>query len=342
MITATIQATGGITVTRFGLLPGTALHFALDPGGWTSVIATLVAILALFGVTRIAWIFSRKARARSALNGLGIEVSDDSLVRRIEQRDNHAVALLLRAGIRPDIPVDGRTAIQATLATRNEAVLRALLDNGHTGDVAASLINEYVPPPPASSWPPDGEVLDGVQEVMEHLQQLIATELSSEDNTELLNLGLDLEVVQTFLLYRLIFRKNVHNLSYRGMLVDTAAELIDPIIDGGSSIHSGTASAVVEKVNNQIIENGALLAQRNISIEIRSYDLPSPVHGFLIGNSHLYLGFTEFSYGKLHGGEFAYFYLRHRKSDEMTAHLFRMYRTWFTYHWNRGTTLCRS
>ncbi|WP_216209195.1 hypothetical protein [Amycolatopsis aidingensis] len=328
-------------MTRPATLPDAAVQFALEPGSWTDVIAIVVGLLALFGITGIAWIFSKKARARSALNRLGIEVSDDSLVRRIDDRDDRAVVLLLRAGIRPDVPIGGRTPIQAALATRNETALRTLLDNGHAAEVAATLVQEAGPPWQASSGgPPGGEVLAGVQEVVDHLQRLIATELDPEERTEMLNLGLDLEVVQTFLLYRLIFRKNFRNLSYRGLLVDTDAELIGPIIDGGSSIHSGTAAAVVEKVNNQIAENETLLEQRNISIEIRSYDLPPTVHGFLIGDSHLYLGFTEFSHGKLHGGEFAYYYLRHRKSDEMTAHLFRMYRSWFAYYWNRGTVLC--
>lgn len=329
-------------MTHAGLVPGAGLPLALEPGSWTDVIAIVVTLLALFGLTGLAWLFSKRARARSALNRLGIDVSDDSLVRRIDDHDDRAVTLLLRAGIRPDVPIGGRTPIQAALATRHEATLQALLDNGHAGEVAATLLRQPAPPAsaPTASGLPGGEILAGVQDVVEHLQRLIATELDPEERTEMLNLGLDLEVVQTFLLYRLIFRKNLRNLRYRGLLVDAGSDLIGPIIDGTSSIHSGTAVAVVEKVNNQLAENEAMLEQRNITIEIRSYDLPPTIHGFLVGETHLYLGFTEFSHGKLHGGEFAYYHLRHRKSDEMTAHLFRMYRSWFDYYWNRGTTLC--
>lgn len=328
---------------RLGFMSDAWGQVALEPGSWTDVAATLMAFLALFGLTGIAWLFSKKARARSALNRLGVEISDQSLIRHIEDHDDTAVELLLRAGIRPNVSVGGRTAVHVAIATKNKAALQALLKNGDADAVAAALLHKNEPlRPTLDTWPPGGEILASVEEVLNHLQRLIMTELDPEERTDVLNLGLDLEVVQTFLLYRLIFRKNFRNLKYRGLLVNANAELIGPVIDGGSSIHSGTAAAVVEKVNNQIVEHESLLERQNISIEIRSYDLPPVVHGFLIADSHLYLGFTEFSNDKLQGGQFAYLYMQHVKSDEMTAHLFRVYRSWFTYYWNRGTTLCRS
>jgi len=251
--------------------------------------------------------------------------------------------MLVRAGIRPEVPIDGRTPIEAALEAGNEKSLAVLLNRTDAGVAAGVLVRAVrsngrrsVPRPPA------GVVLAGVQEVMDHLQGLVLTDIDSAEHTEMLNLGLDLEVVQTFLTYRVILQKDFRNLDYKGMLLDTEAELIRPLIDGGSSIHSTTARAVVDKFNHQIAENEQLLDHRDISIEIRSYGLPPTVHGFLVDDSHLYLGFTEFHGGKLHGGQFAYLYLSRSGSDEMTAHLFRVFRSWFMYHWKRGAVLCRS
>lgn len=320
----------------------------LEPGSWTDVIAIATALaIALF--TTGAWLFSRRTRARSALYRLGVEVSDRSLLKRIEAGDNNAVKLLLRAGIRPEVPIDGRTPIEAALEVGDEESLRALLKRTDAGVAAGVLVRaarSSTPRQPneARSVPgaPTGEILAGVQEVMDHLQAVVLTDLESAEHTEMLNLGLDLEVVQTFLTYRVILRKDFRNLDYKGMLLDTEADLIQPVINGGSSIHSTTARAVVDKFNHQIAENEQLLDHRDISMEIRSYGLPPTIHGFLVDDAHLYLGFTEFHGGKLHGGQFSYLYLSRRKSDEMTAHLFRMFRSWFLYHWDRGAVLCKS
>jgi hypothetical protein len=335
-------------MTRLGYLYGSYGLPQLEPGSWTDVIAIATALVVAL-LTTGAWLFSRRTRARSALYRLGVDVSDRSLVSRIEAGDNNAVELLLRAGIRPEVPIDGRTPIEAALEAGNVDSLKALLKRSDAGIAAGVLVKaaQSSTQPAANdvySVPtlPTGEILAGVQEVMDHLRGLILTDLDSAEHTEMLNLGLDLEVVQTFLTYRVILQKDYRNLDYKGMLLDTEADLIRPVINGGSSIHATTARAVVAKFSHQIAENEQLLDHRDISIEIRSYGLPPTIHGFLVDDSHLYLGFTEFHGGKLQGGQFAYLYLSRSKSDEMTAHLFRVFRSWFMYHWSRGAVLCKS
>ncbi|MGW4525476.1 hypothetical protein [Amycolatopsis sp. NPDC004378] len=312
---------------------------ALDAGSWTDILgAAITVLLAASGL--LVWVFSKRARARSALRRLGVEVSDSSLSRRIADDDRKAVRLLLRAGVRADARVDGRTPLQTAVESGDKQLIGLLLRHAPGEAVVDELLRRS--PGPAAAAGPGLTVLAGVQEVLDHIQGLIATDVVPAERTEVLNLGLDLEVVQTFLLYRLIFQKNLQNLDYHGMLIDGTAERIRPIVDGGSSIHTGTAAAVVEKVGNQIAENAAFLRRSNISIEIRSYDLPPVLHGFLVDDRHLYLGFTEFAQGKLHGGEFGYLYFDSKGADPMTAHLFRVYRSWFEHHWKHGTRLCAS
>ncbi|MFK0246251.1 hypothetical protein ACIQUM_16235 [Amycolatopsis azurea] len=313
---------------------------ALDAGSWTDILGAAIAIL-LGASGIVAWIFSKRARARSSLRRLGVEVSDASLARCVVDDDPKAVRLLLRAGVRADVRVNGRTPLQAAVESGDRRMVDLLVRHAPHDAIAQELVRGHATAPTAEPGP-GFTVLDSVQEVLDHIQQVIATDVSPAERTEVRNLGLDLEVVQTFLLYRLIFQKNLQNLDYRGMLIDGEAERIRPIVDGGSSIHTGTAAAVVEKVGNQIAENANFLERNNISIEIRSYDLPPVLHGFLVDNRHLYIGFTEFSHGKLHGGEFSYLYLDRKKTDPMTAHLFRVYRSWFDYHWQQGKSLCSS
>lgn len=313
---------------------------ALDAGSWTDVLgAAVTALLGLSGL--VFWIFSKRARARSGLRRLGVEVSDASLARCIADDDHKAVRLLLRAGVRPDARVHGRTPLQAAVEAGNTSMVGLIA--GHASGKA--VVDELVRGRSSGSTPDPSlgfTVLAGVQDVLDHIQRLIATDVAPAERTEVLNLGLDLEVVQAFLLYRLIFQRNLQNLQYHGMLINGKSELIQPIVDGGSSIHTGTAAAVVEKIGNQIAENAAFLQRSNIAIEIRSYDLPPVLHGFLVDDRHLYLGFTEFAQGKLHGGEFGYLYLDRKHADPMTAHLFRVYRSWFEHHWKHGTKLCAS
>lgn len=322
------------------LFPTLASVSALDAGSWTDVLgAAITLLLAASGV--VVWIFSKRARARSALRRLGVEVSDASLARCVADDDRKAVRLLLRAGVRADARLNGRTPLQAAVDAGNEQLAGLIVGHLPGAAIVGELLRRHTAEP-ASAARPASVVLTGVHEVLEHLQRLIATDVAPAERTEVLNLGLDLEVVQTFLLYRLIFQKNLQNLDYRGMLINGNSEHIRPIVDGGSSIHTGTAAAVVEKIGNQVAENAGFLQRSNISIEIRSYDLPPVLHGFLVDDRHLYLGFTEFAQGKLHGGEFGYLYLDGKHTDPMTAHLFRVYRSWFEHLWKHGTPLCSS
>ncbi|MGV9300598.1 hypothetical protein [Amycolatopsis sp. NPDC003676] len=315
-------------------------NLALDETTVTDVVRLSITIL-LGASGVVAWIFSKRARARSSLGRMGVDISDASLARCIADGDLKAIELLLRTGIRADAPLNGRTPLQAAIKAGDERVIGLLVRRAPPEAVVRELLRDSVPEA-APSGSPAFTVLPGVQGVLEHIQRQIISALDSGERTEMLNLGLDLEVVQTFLLYKLIFQKNLRNLEYHGMLIESSAERIKPVIDGGSSIHSGTATAVIEKIGNQIAENAAFLDSSNISIEIRSYDLPPVLHGFLVDNRHLYLGFTEFVQGKLHGGEFGYLYLDRLAADPMTAHLFRVYRSWFEFQWNHGTKLCAS
>lgn len=307
------------------------------------MIAIIVSVIALSGLT-VGWAFSRRYRARSALGRMGIEVSDQSLVQRIEDSDPRATGLLLRTGIRPDVPVGGRTPLAAALAAGDESTLSTVIAHTPPGALAAALLRPggHRPATPEPAPLPSVEILFSAQAVVDHLQAQIAGALEREESIEIRNLGLDLEFVQTFLLYQVIFDRSFYHLSYRGMLVDVGADQVRDHIDGRSSIHSGTANAVIEKINNHIGESAAALARRSISIEIRTYDTLPNIHGFLVDDSHLYVGFTEFDGDKLQGGQFPYLYLRQGGSDEMTAHLCRVFGSWFRHYWDRGTTVCET
>jgi hypothetical protein len=48
---------------------------ALDAGSWTDILGAAIAIL-LGASGVVAWVFSKRARARSGLRRLGVEISD--------------------------------------------------------------------------------------------------------------------------------------------------------------------------------------------------------------------------------------------------------------------------
>jgi hypothetical protein len=274
---------------------------------------------------------------------MGIEVSDRSLAARIGDHDAHATELLLRAGIRPDAPIAGRTPFAIALAAADERTLRAVIRRTTPATLAKGLVLERtLASVSASNDAQPVDTLYSAQAVIDHVYASATDSLVRAGSAEILNLGLDLEFVQTFLLYRVILDEEVHNLTYRGMLLDGGAEGVRPFIDGRSSIHSATANAVIEKINNQIEGRSSSLEHRGVSIEMRTYQGLPPVHGFMVGGFHLYLGFTEFDRGKLQGGQFPYLYVRQTPGNELASHLFRMFQSWFEYRWSRGRSVCKS
>lgn len=169
--------------------------------------------------------FSTRYRARSRLDRIGIEVSDRSLAERIESHDAQAAELLLRAGIRPDTPIGGRSPFAIALAAGDEQTLRAVIRRTDPATLAEGLLRERTRLSVLTSGdPPPVDSLYSAQAVIDHVYSSAVSSLEREGRAEILNLGLDLELVQTFLLYRVILDNAICNLTYRGMLLDGEAE----------------------------------------------------------------------------------------------------------------------
>lgn len=152
----------------------------------------------------------------------------------------------------------------------------------------------------------------------------------------MLNYGLDLEVVQSLITYQFILKKDINNLIYHGLIISPDSEKLQDYIDGSSNIHSTVANSAIQKIKNLSEQHGQELNNRHIELEIRSYEDLPVIHGFLINDKYLYLGFTQIESGKLQGGQYPYFFMKYDRHSKLTMHCFSMFRSWFAKKWEAG------
>ncbi|HZY80951.1 MAG TPA: hypothetical protein VFE50_15620 [Cyclobacteriaceae bacterium] len=179
----------------------------------------------------------------------------------------------------------------------------------------------------------DDQLLTNVGAVLKKIEETLIEEAST-GRIEVKNLGLDLETVVPWLGREVgpnIMGSKLKNvqLEYKALIVNPQSPMINRMIDGDSDISTATVTSRLEEIKRMAKQN-----LPNTKIEIRSYDLPPVIHGFVINNKHLFISFTEVSNEKLKGGTFPYCYMEFDHTSDLNRHYFNMYRTWFDYMWD--------
>ncbi len=180
---------------------------------------------------------------------------------------------------------------------------------------------------------PSLEVLGNYQVVWKKTLEIFESELREENNLVLKNFGLDLERILPDLgdyIHKIINSQRRLSFSYSGLIINPESELIKPLINGKSNIQKEFVISSYKRL--QLFKEE--FKQKNIQLEVRSYDFPSSVHGIMINDKYLFLGFTEITDGKLFGADRPYIYLKYDQNISATRHYFTLYNNWFDYYWN--------
>jgi hypothetical protein len=113
------------------------------------------------------------------------------------------------------------------------------------------------------------------------------------------------------------------------LIINPSSKHLTDFIDGNSNIKS------------HIVENSIRSAQDletrdlyKLSFNLKQYDLPPIVHGFLLNDRYLFLGFCEIVNGKLMGGIMPYISISKNglKDSIVTNHFFNLFNHWFSYY----------
>lgn len=181
---------------------------------------------------------------------------------------------------------------------------------------------------------------NSINSAMAELKRILAEELETFKGLEILNIGLDLEVVQSFLLFDLIHppRPEFHDIHYRGLSVWAMEGPVGELIDGNSNIQSATARNVVGKLEKAVTSG---IKAPGSQIEVRALVLPPVFHGFLVANRHLVISGTQVVDGKIQGGQYPYLYMRYDQNNQARQHFFELFRSWFEYLWDKGPALVK-
>ena len=177
-----------------------------------------------------------------------------------------------------------------------------------------------------------------VEDIYNHLLGVI--EKVSEDSPgsiELLNYGLDLETVMPKIRFQFTTNKKISNLKYRGLIINPDSDRIKPMIGKPGSI---TKDNVIRSIASYVeLKNNDNLKKKDLSLQLKQYDLPPIFHGFLVNQTHLYLGFTEIVDNKISGGEFPYRLYTYKNDCDLTKHYFKLFQTWFKHTWENSSEL---
>ena len=173
------------------------------------------------------------------------------------------------------------------------------------------------------------EVLDNVEMAKAKLIDIMKSCSDSSKPFRIDNYGLDLETVST--LFRYTFSHNLanHDIIYRGLVIDPDSDAIAQVCQGKSNLSQSVAENAIN-----ILQEVDGSTESNFSIELYSYHHPPTMHGFVINDEHLLMGFTHFEQGGLIGGATPYLYLRRDRSSKFKESLFKTYTSWFN-HWTR-------
>jgi len=184
------------------------------------------------------------------------------------------------------------------------------------------------------SFPKDLEIIDDASDVLN--QRLMPLIIKCADETNYIkieNFGLDLETVMPLINMKIVPSMKLKSVRFemKALIINPKSTYLKYLINGRSNISSATINSSIEAANNLIHHN-----MHNLNFEMRQYDLPPIIHGFLLNDEHLFLGFTEIESNKLLGGTKPYLHLcktREGKSD-VTSHYFSFFKQWFNYYWS--------
>ncbi len=174
-------------------------------------------------------------------------------------------------------------------------------------------------------------VISNAEEVKSKLLHIIKNNNTSR-TLKIDNFGLDLETVITLFNYTLNSKLMKRDVEYRGLIISPDSEDIKKICNGDSNLCQNTAKKSIE-----YLRKIKLKSNTNISIELYSYDKPPIIHGFLIDDEYLIIGFTHFESGGLVGGATPYLYIERDKNSQFKEDLFTTYKTWFHFWLVNGT-----
>ncbi len=188
-------------------------------------------------------------------------------------------------------------------------------------------------------FPKDIKIIEDVGAVLQNqVLPIIENIIASGESLTFDNFGLDLESAITWLNVRVNSGefKGVP-VSFRCLLVNPESPYLKDLIDGESNVSSDSVHYSISSANK--LGNNKTLSQ--FQLEMRQYDMPPIAHGFIINDTHVFLGFTEVEDGKLKGGIKPYIYLNKQEctSSAIAQHYFTFFRSWFDAYWNISKTV---
>lgn len=181
----------------------------------------------------------------------------------------------------------------------------------------------------------EDELLTHVGKVLTKLENILIKE-SKTGYVEIKNFGLDLETVVPWLVYDIGLNNKLSKteINYQGLIINPDSDLINSMINAESDLRSKTVESKLEEIRKLDGTNSSKL-----HVELRQYDIPPVIHGFLINNKYLFLSFTEVESNKIKGGSFPYTFMEYNHSSKLNCHYFNMFKTWFSHTWNMSDSL---
>lgn len=178
----------------------------------------------------------------------------------------------------------------------------------------------------------EDELIPNVNAALKKMETILIEEARS-GRIEIKNYGLDLGSVATW------FKGNISSSSifsevhvlYKALLINPESSNIKPLIDGKSDLKTSVVNSRVDELNTMNLDN--------IKVELKSYDLPPVIHGFMINDKYLFLSFTEISEDKIVGGFLPYIFIEYNHSSILNRHHFKMFKSWFDYTWKISPTI---
>jgi len=196
------------------------------------------------------------------------------------------------------------------------------------------------------------DVLPNFEEVFKRLCVLMDDYLDDSAEIHLDNIGLDQELTIPWFLDYFKKKYETHKgmiINYRGLVIDPDAELIKPLIRGGSSdvLPQDDSNISAASVFNAWTNLGRFKSDfhqnHDVNAQLTEYKVPLIIHGVLLNRAHLFLGFTELrkvgssDKHKIFGANKPYIYMKYdAKNSVATQHYFTFFREWFEYYYANG------
>ena len=178
----------------------------------------------------------------------------------------------------------------------------------------------------------EDELISNVSSALKKMEPKLADEIKS-GHIEIKNYGLDLGSVASWFIGNILNNKSFEDVKvdYKALLINPKSKHIKPLIDGTSDLKT--------KIANSRIDEFQGMDLTNMHVEVKSYDLPPIIHGFMINNKYLFLSFTEIKNKKLMGGFLPYIFIEYDHTSSLNRHQFDMFKTWFDYTWSISPTI---